>query len=82
MVHYIFIDPETAQFLEKCYIHDMRGLNTSDHFPISAILLLPAFHSKEEGDKKFLINWKKAVSTGALQSYEELVQSAVAQCIG
>ena len=65
-VDYIFIDPETAQFLELCYTHDMQGLNTSDHLPISAILSLPAFHSKEEGGKQILINWEKAASTGAL----------------
>ena len=49
-VDYIFVDSETAQYLDNCYTHDMHGLNTSDHLPISAKLSLQTTESTEKGN--------------------------------
>ena len=81
-VDYIFVDSETAQYLDNCYTHDMHGLNTSDHLPISAKLSLQTTESTEKGNTQPPVNWEQAVSTGVLQSYQDSVQGAIADIIG
>ena len=58
-VDYIFVDPGTAQSVEKCYTHDMHGLNTSDHLPISAVLSLPTTHSNKKGIRIYALIGRK-----------------------
>ena len=79
---YIFVDSETAQYLDNCYTHDMHGLNTSDHLPISANLSLQTTESTEKGNTQLSVNWEQAVSTGVLQSYQDSIQGAIADIIG
>ena len=81
-VDYIFVDSETAQYLDNCYTHDMHGLNTSDHLPISTNLSLQPTESTEKGNTQLPVNWEQAVSTGVLQSYQDSIRGAIADIIG
>ena len=83
-VDYIFADAETAQFLDSCYTHDLHGLNTSDHLPISVLFSLPTMHliPKERTQRQVKINWEQAKSTGSLHSYQKLVKATLVKIIG
>ena len=83
-VDYIFTDAETAQFLDSCYTHDLHGLNTSDHLPISVLFSLPTMHliPKERTQRQVKINWEQAISTGSLHSYQKLVKATLVKIIG
>ena len=89
VVDYIFADAETAQHLKSCCVHDMHGLNTSDHLPVTAVLSLQATQSTEKTNtqspinwEQSPINWEKAISIGGLKLYQDRLGEVTSNCIG
>ena len=82
VVDYIFADAETAQHLKSCCVHDMHGLNTSDHLPVTAVLSLQATQSTEKTNTQSPINWEKAISIGGLKLYQDRLEEVTSNCIG
>ena len=75
-VDYILMDVEAASMMISCCTHCMEDMNTSDHLPLTTILIYDAYQStqsKRSTDKD--IDWVEARKSGALEVFTAKVQT-------
>ena len=71
IVDYILMDIEAACMMVSCNTHHMNDLNTSDHLPLSAVMVdAPCVQNSDHNRlQQPRINWDQARKSGEIDDY-------------